>query len=285
MAAVKVPFAEWRPLPEATSQPRIDPTTVIFHTAVGTLRGVERYFRDSTGVESHMMVGGPEDGADLDGVTWQWMDLERQADANLDANRFAISIETSDNHPQRPEDIVPWSPKQLAALVRLGNWCADRFDIPRRQCPAWNAGGFGWHAMWGAPSHWTPSSGKVCPGPARIAQLKTIVLPAIFAGRELNDVEEDAMTEDDRKFLATEFERLAQFVTTKHNTGYNPTAKPWVADAVTLDKLRDDLVVQGTTGLADTVEDFATRQRQILAKLNDVLEAVTAPPADPPPAP
>jgi hypothetical protein len=193
------PFAEWRPLPEATSQPKITPRTCIFHTAVGGLKGTERFFRDSTGVESHLMVGGPWDGPELDGVIWQWMSLDRQADANLDANRFAISIETSDNAPLRPEDIAPWSPKQLASLVRLGNWLADTFNIPRRVCPAWDQAGLGWHAQWGAPSHWTPARGKVCPGPVRIAQLKAVVFPAIFAGQQLQ--EEDEMTPEQMKEL------------------------------------------------------------------------------------
>lgn len=200
MTPIRCPFADWRPLPEATSQPPITPRVVIFHTAVGGLVGTERFFRESTGVESHLMVGGPWDGPGLDGVIWQWMDLGRQADANLDANSFAISVETSDNAPRSPELIEPWSPKQLTTLIRFGNWAADRFNIPRRICPRWDAAGFGWHAMWGAPSHWTPAVGKVCPGPARIAQLKAIVFPAIFAGT--NPPEEDMpLNADDKQFI------------------------------------------------------------------------------------
>lgn len=190
--AIICPFAIWRPLPEATSQPAIIPRVVIFHTMVGSLAGTERHFRDNTGVESHFGVGGPTDGAALDGALWQWMDLGREADANLDANAFAISVETSDGgDPSRP-----WSPKQLATLVRLGNWLADRFNIPRRQCPAWDRSGFGWHVMFGAPSHWTPVA-KTCPGPVRIQQLKQTVLPAIFAGKELDM----AFTDEDKDFL------------------------------------------------------------------------------------
>lgn len=185
MMATICPFASWRPLPEATSQPPITPRVVIFHTMVGSLAGTERHFRDQTGIESHFGLGGPTDGPDLDGALWQWMDLGRQADANLNANDFAISIETSDGgDPDRP-----WSPKQLATLVRLGNWLADHFGIPRHQCPAWDRSGFGWHVMFGAPGPWTPVA-KTCPGPVRIRQLREIVFPAIFAGRQL---EEDDM--------------------------------------------------------------------------------------------
>jgi hypothetical protein len=37
-----------------------------------------------------------------------------------------------------------------------------------------------------------------------------------------------------------------------------------------LQKMRQDMSVRGTNGLEDTVEDFATRQRQILAKLEQL---------------
>jgi len=34
-----------------------------------------------TGTESHVGVGGPGDGAALDGTVWQWQAIDRQADA------------------------------------------------------------------------------------------------------------------------------------------------------------------------------------------------------------
>lgn len=239
--AIVCPFAQWRPLPEAESQPRITPRTVIFHTMVGNLRGTERFFKESTGVESHFGIGGPWDGPDLDGAIWQWMSLDRQADANLDANSFAISIETSDNAPLKAADLAAWSPKQQAALIRLGRWLADTFDIPRRQCRTWLDGGFGWHAMWGAPSHWTPAVGKVCPGAARIAQLKTVVFPAIFADTQ------EGLTMADAQTILDELKRM-----------------------------RQDLTVFGTTGLEETVENIASRQRETLTKLDAIGARVAA---------
>jgi hypothetical protein len=151
---------------------------------VGFLRSTDHYFRTRTSIESHFGLGGPFDGPDLDGVLCQWVPLNRTADANFHANPWAVSIETSDNAPGRPEDIVAWSPKQLATLIRLGNWLADEWGVPRRQCPAWDASGFGWHSMWGSPSHWTNVAGEVCPGRRRINQLRTVVFPAIFEGTE-----------------------------------------------------------------------------------------------------
>jgi hypothetical protein len=281
--AVICPFADWRPLPEATSQPRITPKVAIYHTAVGTLRGVERYFRTLTGVESHFMVGGPWDGPELDGVIWQWMSLDREADANLDANRFAISIETSDNAPRFPEDLAPWSPKQLASLVRLGNWLADEFLIRRRQCPAWNESGFGWHAMWGAPSHWTPSAGKVCPGARRIHQLKTIVLPAIFAGR---DLEEDDMTPEQAQQLndaTTAIKRIEAALFQGHTINPNhPIDNLFNAAG----KTHRALIVPGTTTAEDAFNMLFARVRNIEDKVQAITEELVGEPApEPPPVP
>lgn len=192
------PFAKWDRLPG--SEPLIHPRMVIFHTMVGYLVSTDAYFRSgrSGGIESHFGVGGKW-GSDatrgLDGAIWQWRNTTEQADANLDANAFAISIETADNAPASAADIAPWTGKQVASLIRLGRWLAETHNIPKRIVTSWNdpVGGFGWHAMWGAPSHWTPAVGKVCPGAARIKQLKETVLPAIFSGT--NPQEEDLTSE------------------------------------------------------------------------------------------
>lgn len=171
----RCPFATWKPLPENATQPAISPRLVIVHTMVGSLRGTDSFFRNSTGIEAHFGIGGPTDGPELDGAVWQWIDTDTQADANYHANPFAVSIETSDGG--NPDN--PWSPKQLASLVRLIGWLCDAYNIPRVLTPTWDGKGLGWHAMWGAPSPWTPAVGKTCPGPVRIDQFKNTVLPAL----------------------------------------------------------------------------------------------------------
>jgi hypothetical protein len=164
---------------------------------VGFLLGTERYFnRADVGVESHFGIGGPWDSAALDGAIFQWIGTDHTADANYHANPIAISIETSDGgDPSRP-----WSIKQGAALVRLINRLCNVYDIPRRQANSPTGSGIGWHAMWGAPSEWTPVSGKVCPGSVRIRQLKTEIYPKVFANQPANDPGrwfEDVSTEGD----------------------------------------------------------------------------------------
>ena len=156
-------------------EPNMKPRMIIFHTLVGSLRGAENFFKKSTNLESHFGVGGSADG-DLDGAIWQFVDTEREADANRRANKFAISIETSDGgDPSRP-----WSPKQIDALLRLTRRLSTLHNIPLRVVTTWNdpVGGLGWHVMFGAPGPWTPVA-KSCPGPVRIAQLKNTVFPAL----------------------------------------------------------------------------------------------------------
>jgi len=153
------PAASWRRLPG--SEPAITARTVIFHTMVGNLASTDHFFRSgaSGGIEAHFGVGGPWEPGQLDGATWQWRNTGEQADANLRANDFAVSIETADGgDPGRP-----WTAAHVESLVRLGRWLTATHGIPRRVCPAWDAGGYGWHTMFGAPGRWTPR-GEELPG-------------------------------------------------------------------------------------------------------------------------
>lgn len=157
--------AVWKPMPEAESEPRITATQVILHSAVSGAASLYGFFsRDDVTLESHFYVN--QTGVE------QYQNTSRQADANRDANVRAISIESWDNgDPNR----VRWTPTQLDLLVDLVTWCCRTHNIPARQCPAWDQPGIGWHSMWGAPSHWTPSAGKTCPGTARIPQIPDLI--------------------------------------------------------------------------------------------------------------
>lgn len=203
----RVPFAAWHRCPG--SEPSIRPTQVIFHTAVvRDLEDLENYFCSgrSGGIESHLGVGGKWGRTQAqDGAVYQWRDTQEQADANRTANRRpdgtgAISVETCDNVPASSADILPWTDKQVDTLVRIGRWARVHHNIPPRICRNPDDPGFGWHAMWlntqyeysDGSTPWTPSAGKVCPGSARIHQLKTVVLPRIFAS-----LMEDEMTKDE----------------------------------------------------------------------------------------
>jgi len=252
----RCPLAAWRPLPEFASEPLITPTQLIFHTMVGTLAGTEAMFRDRSVLESHYGLGCMRcpTGAAL----WQWMQLDRQADANLTANVRAHAIETCDHFTGGTYPNPPWDTDQLRMLIALGRWEVDHFAIPRRVCRTPDDPGLGWHGMWDntrfeladGTTPWTSSAGKTCPNPTRRAQLLTIVFPAIIAATN----PEDIMTPAQEAKLDTLNAAVA--------------------------RLRQDLTVFGTPSLNATVEEAATRQRAALTKLDELLAADGLTPAD-----
>lgn len=153
------PFATHKIIPAGSSDPPIKARVVILHVAVSLAASLFEFFRDrSGGIESHFYI------------TWtgkleQYRDTGRQADANLDANDFAISIETAGLGSGR------WNKRQQRTIQRLLLWLHQVEGIPLHVIQAWDGSGVGWHTMWGAPSHWTPVA-KTCPGSGRIAQCK-----------------------------------------------------------------------------------------------------------------
>jgi hypothetical protein len=156
------PFAVNKLLPESATQPAIVPRIVILHSAAG--RGsLYNFFKNSSSLESHFWVSST-------GVIEQYMDTGVRADANRNANGFAVSIETESS----PEATERWTPEQAAAIVRLTDWLCSAYAIPRRLCDRWDGSGIGYHVQFGAPGPWTPVA-KSCPGPARIAQMPEII--------------------------------------------------------------------------------------------------------------
>lgn len=175
----RYPAAVWRPLGPQL-EPKIGtPRVLIFHTMVGNLTGTDRMFRNGgyAGTESHFGVGGPWEPGDLDGVVWQWQPIDRQADAQGDGNAYATSIETADGgDPDRP-----WTDKQVTALVRLGVWWCQQTGHPARLVDLPTQAGFGYHSQFRA---WNASRHS-CPNPARIGQLKTVIIPRVASALRL----------------------------------------------------------------------------------------------------
>lgn len=170
----KCSFANWRPLPENWTEPYINVNQFIFHTQVGYFGGLYSWFaRKDVLVESHF-------GLSMGGYLEQYIDTARQADAQYRGNYSAISLECEDKGDPIKN---PYTDAQMTMMVKLSNWAIQQHSLPRRRCRNWQDGGFGWHSMWGAPSHWTPVPGKTCPGYVRIEQLKNEVLPEIFLER------------------------------------------------------------------------------------------------------
>jgi hypothetical protein len=147
----------------------------------GYLGGTDSYFRDSgwSGTESHWGIGGPADGSSKDGLIYQWVPCDRKADANLDGNWHVLSIETSDGAKGPP----PWTEKQLDSIVKICVWACQRYNIPAELIPDTKPGrrGIGYHRQgidnWRVEGgeKWSNSTGKVCPGDERVAQMADLV--------------------------------------------------------------------------------------------------------------
>lgn len=211
-------LAEWRPLGPGNPPNKMARHDIIcLHTMVGYLRSTDAMFHEDgyTGVESHYGVGGiwgSDADHDLDGVVYQWVNDDYRADANLDGNHRLISIETADNAPQHAADIRPWTPRQVESIIRLVADRCRRYDIPAELVPDSKPGrrGIAYHRQGIDPWRvsggeiWSKSRGKECPGDARIAQLKTVIIPGVrllLAGKPL--VQEDDMAKgfDDKHKL------------------------------------------------------------------------------------
>ncbi|GGU45834.1 peptidoglycan recognition protein family protein [Lentzea flava] len=163
------PFAVQRLIPENYQQPRITPRLVILHTAVSSAESLEGYW-NSPGVvvESHFYVS-------QHGVIYQYIDTSIQADANVNANGFAVSIETWDGG----DPTIPWTDAQLDAITRLTAWICDVHGIPKRVANGPYGSGIGWHNQF--PTEWAGGP-RTCPGPQRIPQTQNVIIPRVAGG-------------------------------------------------------------------------------------------------------
>lgn len=173
------PFAVHELLPENDTQNRINPTTVICHRAVSSAKDLYGYW-NSPGVilESHFYIA---EG----GTIYQYMDTTVRADANVDANAFAVSIETWDggNTP----DSQGWNAIQVLRLKQLIKWICDTHGIKKGPALTWDGGGIGGHNWF--PYPWADGP-RGCPGTARNKQLREDIIPAVAAGQIEDDVNE-----------------------------------------------------------------------------------------------
>jgi hypothetical protein len=196
--------AKYRPLATKQTQPAMRAHDIVcLHTMVGYLGSTDAMFKANGygGTESHFGIGGrwgQDVGKELDGVVYQWQDTTFTADANLDGRWRVISIETADNAPRFAADLLPWTPKQIEAIIRLVAWACQRYNIPVALIPDTRPGrrGIGYHRqgcehsdgvgtragfLVSGGERWSKAIGKECPGPRRIAQIKSVIIPGVKA--------------------------------------------------------------------------------------------------------
>jgi N-acetylmuramoyl-L-alanine amidase len=171
-----------RLLPDNRTAARIAPRLFILHSIVGSLEGAYSHFLNNTSLESTF-------GVRLDGFIEQWMDTERVAHANADANGFANSVETEDNGDP---DSQPWTNAQLTSLEWLANELMRLHPAIRRQrANMWDGSGIGYHTMF---PEWVGTP-RTCPGAIRKRQFNEILLPSILLPD--TDLEDDEMSAAD----------------------------------------------------------------------------------------
>ena len=164
------PAAVKRLIPPGFADPRITPRVAILHVDAGGATGEDlyRYFRDrSGGIESHFSI-------DYDGTVTQFRDTDWQADANMSANDFAVSIET------QGKAAGEWTAQQLDAIKALLLWLSATHTIPLVKCPRWDGAGVGYHILF--MSEWAGGP-RACPGPDRIRQFNDVLVPWMGGGK------------------------------------------------------------------------------------------------------
>ena len=206
------PAAVKRLIPPGPNDAPIKPRVVILHVADTEAASLHDYFNGpSGGVESHFYIR-------RDGSVEQYRDTARQADANVMANDFAISIETQGMAAGE------WTPQQLDAIKALLTWCHDTHSIPLTVPKTWDGSGVGYHILFEA--QWD-QRGASCPGPDRINQFNTVLVPWMAAGGQEADV---PLTEDDARLVLTGAAVL------KNPFAANPDTAPRVAASYVLEQ-------------------------------------------------
>lgn len=162
-------------LPEAESQPIINPYLAILHSNAGPRRtrweSLIAFWRrlDITG-EAHFQLN--------DYGSVQGMPLNRRADCNYKANSFwkhgalqgAISFETEDNGGATLST-TPWTLNQLQDIIGILTCISVVYKVWCTAPAYWNDSGIGHHSQF---PEWSSYTGKTCPGAARIRQMDWI---------------------------------------------------------------------------------------------------------------
>jgi hypothetical protein len=143
------------------------------HTMDGFLHGTDQLFKRNgyTGAESTFGIGGPFDGAVLDGAVWQWQELDHEADAQVAGNPYATSVETSDG----AKPLTPWSTRQVASIIELMVWWLKQTGNPPVLVRRPTDRGIGYHSQF---AEWNPHHHD-CPGAIRTGQLLRTIIPTV----------------------------------------------------------------------------------------------------------
>jgi hypothetical protein len=155
------PSAVIKQIPPGANDPAIVPRLAILHVAVSESSSLFDFFNGpSGGIESHFYIT-------RSGLVEQYRSIYFQADANLGANNFAVSVET------QGMGAGEWTQAQLDAIKKLLRWLHREAGVPLTKCQAADGSGVGYHSQFRS---WSPVV-KTCPGPDRVQQFETVLVP------------------------------------------------------------------------------------------------------------
>lgn len=185
----RYPGAVWRPVASKGRKALTEYNRVNFHVAVSEASSLWDYFNKTSSPDSHFYVR-------RDGSTEQYVDTSQRAFADYEGNDATISIETQGgvNNPNGE----PWTDAQRETLAQIYAWAVQTHGIAVAQASSSHkdssSRGMSWHRLGidgnfpalpdiragrnqrGGGMRWSTSSGKACPGDAKIQSV-----PGIFA--------------------------------------------------------------------------------------------------------
>lgn len=165
---------------------RIPPRLTLVHTNGGpnpsSLDGIRNWANQwNDNSKPHFQV-------QRDGSAWMLLPLYVKGICNYRADMFSNAIETQDlgwptpDYPDRPGGTVGYTPEQadtigaILAYIHLATDGAMPLDVPT----AWDGSGVGSHTDPFGTGYWTKYI-KPCPGDAKKAQLRTLLIPTAQA--------------------------------------------------------------------------------------------------------
>lgn len=242
------------PPPSNGSDPPIKARTAILHVAASEGPSLYNWFNGpSGGIESHFYIR-------YDGTVEQYRDTDYQADANVMANGFAVSIETEGLAGGK------WTDKQLAAIKALLLWLNKVEGIPLRVPKTWDDSGVGYHVLF--EKQWD-GRGAVCPGPNRIEQFKKVLVPWMAAPTTAQE-DDMPLTTDDAKTL------LTGSAVMKNPFATNPDTAPRVAASFLLEQTAKQVTALSAQVAALSAAVKALAQSKPGVDPNAVVAAVKA---------
>jgi hypothetical protein len=219
-------LAVWDPLGGTLEPVMTGHDGICIHTMAGSFAGTDSMFHQNGwgGTESTVGIAGS-------GFCKQWVQWNRQADANLEGNARWLSIECADAGETFPpisqanDNNPPLTIAQINKIVDLcvywckreshsacpSSWTCHQSGIPARWINNSCERGIGVHrhGIPGFPEYksgcpkWSESAGKICPRTVRMNQVRDLVVPRVAAALdntgddELNQIQADQLTNID----------------------------------------------------------------------------------------